>query len=168
MVLLGTTIWSRGYGGCKGPIKGAVNIEKFYALTITNILFNLCKACQLKTMSAFPPSAFSAGRIRETQRDRDMKLAKNMNKPNESSKFFETTFAELSPLKYNSKLMNSIWGLYNRYSPHNVKKVNEAFVFNGDLQPSAANPTKKGDAVISLPSGPLDSVWATVNVSQSH
>lgn len=55
------------------------------------IIILLISACQLKTMSAFPPSAFSAGRIRETQRDRDMKLAKNMNKPNESSKFFETT-----------------------------------------------------------------------------
>lgn len=29
---------------------------------------------------------------------------------------------EYSPNKYNDKLMNSIWGLYNRYSPHNVKK----------------------------------------------
>lgn len=27
-------------------------------------------------------------------------------------------------LKYNSKLMNSIWGLYNRYSVHNFKKNN--------------------------------------------
>lgn len=31
---------------------------------------------------------------------------------------------ELTPLKYNSKLMNSIWGLYNRYSVHNFKKNN--------------------------------------------
>ncbi|XP_052128648.1 uncharacterized protein LOC113201682 isoform X2 [Frankliniella occidentalis] len=29
---------------------------------------------------------------------------------------------EHPPLKYNSKLMNSIWGLYNRYSVHNFKK----------------------------------------------
>lgn len=41
---------------------------------------------------------------------------------------------ELTPLKYNSKLMNSIWGSYNRYSPHNVKKVNDAFTFNVELQ----------------------------------
>lgn len=38
---------------------------------------------------------------------------------------------ELSPLKYNSKLMNSIWGLYNRYSPHNVKKINDANPLGG-------------------------------------
>lgn len=30
---------------------------------------------------------------------------------------------ELTPLQYNSKLMNSIWGLYNRYSVHNFKKI---------------------------------------------
>lgn len=41
---------------------------------------------------------------------------------------------ELSPLKYNSKLMNSIWGLYNRYSPHNVKNVNDGLAVNGELQ----------------------------------
>jgi uncharacterized phage-associated protein len=32
---------------------------------------------------------------------------------------------EQPPAKYNSKLMNSIWGLYNRYSVHNLKKVTE-------------------------------------------
>ena len=33
---------------------------------------------------------------------------------------------ELTPLQYNSKLMNSIWGLYNRYSVHNFKKIIDA------------------------------------------
>lgn len=51
----------------------------------------------------------------------------NKNKP-----FFITVIE--SPLKYNSKLMNSIWGFYNRYSPHNVKKINDAFVFNVELE----------------------------------
>jgi len=32
------------------------------------------------------------------------------------------TAREPMPLKYNSKLMNSIWGQYNRYSVHNFKK----------------------------------------------
>lgn len=32
---------------------------------------------------------------------------------------------ELTPVKYNSKLMNSIWGMYNRYSPYNFKKSND-------------------------------------------
>lgn len=28
----------------------------------------------------------------------------------------------MTPMKYNSKMMNSIWGMYNRYSVHNFKK----------------------------------------------
>lgn len=47
---------------------------------------------------------------------------------------FNITVTELSPLKYNSKLMNSIWGLYNRYSPHNIKSTNEEPAVVGDLQ----------------------------------
>ncbi|KAL4703551.1 hypothetical protein ACJJTC_010171 [Scirpophaga incertulas] len=168
MVLLGATNLSRAYGGCKGPADGASNIGKLNTCTIKSIWFNLCKACQAKTMAAIPPCTFTAARIRETQRDNDMKLAKNTPKLNDFTKFFETNFSELSPLKYNSKLMNSIWGLYNRYSPHNVKKITEASVFNGEVQSSAANPIIKPEPVITLPSASLDNVWAAINVSQSH
>lgn len=45
------------------------------------------------------------------------------------------TATELSPLKYISMLMNSIWGQYNRYSPHNVKKINDAnLYYTGEMQ----------------------------------
>lgn len=30
----------------------------------------------------------------------------------------------LTPVKYNGKMMNSIWGEYNKKSPHNFKKQN--------------------------------------------
>lgn len=33
--------------------------------------------------------------------------------------------SEQLPLQYNSKLMNSIWGLYNRYAPPAFQKNNE-------------------------------------------
>ncbi|PSN34485.1 hypothetical protein C0J52_07579 [Blattella germanica] len=47
---------------------------------------------------------------------------------------------EQPPAKYNSKLMNSIWGLYNRYSVHNLKKVTEGEdAFAGVQQSSAAD-----------------------------
>jgi hypothetical protein len=40
------------------------------------------------------------------------------------------------PAKYNSKLMNSIWGLYNRYSVHNFKKITgDAAASFGQQQP---------------------------------
>uniref|UniRef100_A0A1B0CV00 Uncharacterized protein n=3 Tax=Lutzomyia longipalpis TaxID=7200 RepID=A0A1B0CV00_LUTLO len=32
---------------------------------------------------------------------------------------------EYTPAKYNGKMMNSIWGLYNKYSPHNIKNVSD-------------------------------------------
>lgn len=44
---------------------------------------------------------------------------------------------EYSPVKYNEKLMNSIWGFYNRYSPHNIKSneiVSHDFAYNQQQQ----------------------------------
>ncbi|CAG9788754.1 unnamed protein product [Diatraea saccharalis] len=167
MVLLRTSKLLRA-SGCRGPITGTAHIEKFNFHIFGSILFNLCKACQIKTMAAIPPCTFTAGRVRERLSDRDKKIAL-FPKHSEYGKFFETKFAELTPLKYNSKLMNSIWGLYNRYSPHNVKKINEAsFVFNGDLQQSAVNSFNKAEPVINIPPAKLDNMWAAINVSQSH
>ncbi|XP_026726720.1 uncharacterized protein LOC113493096 isoform X1 [Trichoplusia ni] len=164
MVLLGTIQLTNTYSVSRGPVTRGLKIEAFNKLTNQTIFFN-CKACQNRRMASIPPSAFSAGRIRDTQRD--MKVS-NKTKGNESSKFFNTTFMELSPLKYNSKLMNSIWGLYNRYSPHNVKKINDAHTSGSELQQSAANSSNKNESMITLPSAKLDNVWAAMNVSQSH
>ncbi|XP_026756160.2 uncharacterized protein LOC113516024 [Galleria mellonella] len=167
MVLLGTINLFSAIGARKGSKESAALIKAHDNLTLHNIFFNLCQACELKIMASIPPSAFSAGRIRDTQRNRgDMKLKTNVTKSNE--KYFNTTFKELSPLKYNSKLMNSIWGFYNRYSPHNVKKVNDAHAFNGELQPSAVSSGSKSEPMITLPSTKLDQVWATINASQSQ
>ncbi|CAB3234112.1 unnamed protein product [Arctia plantaginis] len=165
MVLLDTANLTKASGLCKGPFYNDSKIENRNNVTLRKIFFNLCKGCQLEIMASIPPSAFSARRIRETQHN--MKLS-NTNKGNESKKFFAETFLELSPLKYNSKLMNSIWGLYNRYSPHNVKKVNDALIHTAELQQSAANSNTKTEPMISLPSTKLDNVWATINITPSH
>ncbi|XP_023942575.1 uncharacterized protein LOC112049056 [Bicyclus anynana] len=145
------------------PAKGFVIFEASYYLT-RDLFAKVCKDCQ-DNMASIPPSAFSAGRIRETQRD--MKVSKINKKEAEPTQYFRTKLMELSPLKYNSKLMNSIWGFYNRYSPHNVKKINDAFTFNEELQQSAANSSNKNEPMITLPAAKLDNVWA-INVSQSH
>ncbi|XP_038222438.1 uncharacterized protein LOC119840021 [Zerene cesonia] len=147
-----------------GSIISSPKPEAFNTQSVKDFIFTVCKACEEK-MAAIPPSAFSAARIRETQRD--MKVS-NIKKGVEPMKFFNTKLMELTPLKYNSKLMNSIWGFYNRYSPHNVKKINDAFTFNPELQQSAANSANKNEAKITLPPSKLDNVWATINVSQSH
>ncbi|XP_050682361.1 uncharacterized protein LOC126977548 [Leptidea sinapis] len=141
-----------------------LNIDNQIRAATWTLLFEVCKACE-KIMACIPPSAFSAGRIRETQRN--MKIS-NIKKSGESREFFNTKLMELTPLKYNSKLMNSIWGFYNRYSPHNVKKINDAFNFSTELPQSAGNSNNKNEAKIVLPPTKLDSVWGTINVSQSH
>ncbi|KPJ14159.1 hypothetical protein RR48_00788 [Papilio machaon] len=135
-----------------------------FILTPENIVLKLCEACQ-SNMASIPPSAFSAKRIRETERN--MKIS-NIDKRGPSSKVFNTNMIELTPLKYNSKLMNSIWGSYNRYSPHNVKKVNDALTFNVELQQSAANSSNKNEPMIILPAPKLDNFWALINISQSQ
>ncbi|KAJ0174614.1 hypothetical protein K1T71_009722 [Dendrolimus kikuchii] len=131
MVLSNKSILIRANGGaCRGPFDG-LKIEALNTITLQNIFSKLCKACQLNTMAAIPPAAFIAGRIREAESN--MKVSKP-SKGGGFGKFFDRNLTELLPLKYNSKMMNSIWGLYNRYSPHNVKKVNDANLYSGDLQ----------------------------------
>ena len=39
--------------------------------------------------------------------------------------FFTFTVQENPPAKYNDKLMNSIWGLYNQYAPPSFQKNSE-------------------------------------------
>ncbi|XP_039756723.1 uncharacterized protein LOC120631301 [Pararge aegeria] len=147
-----------------GPAaKGFVNFEASYYDIPRDLFVKVCKVCE-DNMASIPPSAFSAGRIRETQRD--MKVS-TIKKGTEQTQYFRTKLMELSPLKYNSKYMNSIWGWYNRFSPHNVKKVNDAFTFNEELQQSAANSSIKNEPMITLPGAKLDNVWS-INVSQSH
>jgi len=100
-------------------------------------------------MAAIPQGAFAACKIREQFNERELIVARlrsaafdkgSVDNGNASTRkclisphwvngsfthrFFYFLFPEreYSPNKYNDKLMNSIWGLYNRYSPHNVKK----------------------------------------------
>ncbi|CAK9811935.1 hypothetical protein ANTQUA_LOCUS7023 [Anthophora quadrimaculata] len=91
---------------------------------IAELLFETCSDCM--RMAAIPQGAFAACKVRNNL-ERNVMITPirgrgkggkenifNMRPPLEGR--------ELTPLKYNSKLMNSIWGLYNRYSVHNFKK----------------------------------------------
>ncbi|XP_072944563.1 uncharacterized protein [Epargyreus clarus] len=152
------------YGLCSDRIDNDKQVEDLRDLS-SSFFVKLCKACQLNNMAALPPSAFSAGRIRETQRD--MKIS-NIRKGSEPMKFFNTNLTELSPLKYNSKLMNSIWGIYNRYSPHNVKKINDAPNFSSAFQQTAVNSGNKNETMLTIPGANLDNMWTVSYASQSH
>ncbi|CAG9773910.1 unnamed protein product [Ceutorhynchus assimilis] len=61
-----------------------------------------CKDCARKIMSV-PQAAFAAKKVR-----------KNLEKHDPEPK---------SETRYNGKYMNSIWGMYNRFSVHNLKKI---------------------------------------------
>ncbi|KAK3911762.1 AP-1 complex subunit mu [Frankliniella fusca] len=80
---------------------------------LEDILFDTCAGCLRSQtdneMSAIPQGVLAVRAV----------AANNAKKPEAIRS--EIAF-EHPPLKYNSKLMNSIWGLYNRYSVHNFKK----------------------------------------------
>lgn len=91
---------------------------------IRELLFENCFECG--KMAAIPQGAFAACKVR-ANRDRSFLTLPNeeREKPEKESTHNPRSPLEgweLTPLKYNSKLMNSIWGLYNRYSVHNFKK----------------------------------------------
>lgn len=84
-------------------------------------LFDICKAC--KKMASIPQAAFAVSKL-SNFKEKDLTVAKprmNSEMPNMRNNLANKKLIEYSPVKYNGKLMNSIWGLYNRYSPHNIK-----------------------------------------------
>lgn len=76
-------------------------------------------------MPTLPQGAFAACKIRAQQDKQHMGMAKMQigEKQPDCRIFPNKKLMDLSPLKYNSKLMNAIWGHYNRYSPHNIKST---------------------------------------------
>lgn len=78
-------------------------------------------------MPSLPQGAFAVCKIREHQ---SKKSNDKEPKSRQSYKYFymNPSIMEYSPVKYNEKFMNAIWGHYNRYSPHNIKS-NDAAAF---------------------------------------
>lgn len=91
---------------------------------IAELLLENCSDCS--RMAAIPQGAFAACKVRRNLKRNSMITSmEDREKTGKESKFNMRPPLEgweLTPLKYNSKLMNSIWGLYNRYSVHNFKK----------------------------------------------
>ncbi|XP_076282547.1 uncharacterized protein LOC143210014 [Lasioglossum baleicum] len=97
---------------------------------IAELLFETCTGC--KKMAAIPQGAFTACKVR-CNLERNTMITHNMDQKEKAGKeaLFNARLSEEgrepTPMKYNSKLMNSIWGLYNRYSVHNFKKNTDAY-----------------------------------------
>ncbi|CAH2011848.1 unnamed protein product [Acanthoscelides obtectus] len=81
--------------------------EDLDARRLHELLQDFCPGCQGEEMASMPQAAFASSKIK--QRDA-------------ARKFLESTQMDISP-NYNDKYMNSIWGQYNRYSVHNLKKI---------------------------------------------
>ncbi|KYN06701.1 PREDICTED: uncharacterized protein LOC108782832 [Cyphomyrmex costatus] len=102
--------------------------RRFTRRQITELLFENCIDCG--KMASIPQSAFAVCKVRCNEEQ----IVSIMKKKEKTEEKKENVFNprpplegwELMPLKYNSKLMNSIWGLYNRYSVHNFKKNTDA------------------------------------------
>lgn len=73
-------------------------------------------------MASLPQAAFAVHKLRKPQNEKNLTVARQSMDKQESPRYMKTL--DLTPVKYSDKLMNSIWGLYNRYSPHNFKKNN--------------------------------------------
>jgi len=83
-----------------------------------------CNKMSRVTMSCYAASKHIADEtVARVQPKEKPKPSKPINKYGE----METS---VSLDKYNGKLMNSIWGLYNRNSPHNFKKQNAESLSN--------------------------------------
>lgn len=80
-------------------------------------------------MASIPQGAFAAQKVRQSLSkvdDNGGTYSKMKDEKRYQKVLFPPAGGEQSPLKYNSKLMNSIWGQYNRYSVHNLKKNADA------------------------------------------
>lgn len=93
------------------------------ALLICLVVFLDLIIVTISTMAAIPYGAFAACRAMKREPESDLKVSRSIPayEPKINRKVLEYT-----PVKYNGKMMNSIWGLYNRYSPHNIKKSCDA------------------------------------------
>lgn len=104
------------------------NLAKIVQRKIAELLFENCFDCG--RMAIIPQGAFAACKVRRNLERNSMitpiEENEKVGKENVFSERPPLEGWELTPLKYNSKLMNSIWGLYNRYSVHNFKKNNDS------------------------------------------
>lgn len=100
---------------------------------LAKILVEICEDCL--RMATLPQGAFAACKVREMKnREQGLIIArmKAANDKYDAKNVYENKkLMEYSPVKYNEKLMNSIWGQYNRYSPHNIKTNEYESAANG-------------------------------------
>ncbi|CAB3371552.1 Hypothetical predicted protein [Cloeon dipterum] len=123
------------------------------------ITLDYCSEIKTSTtlaMASIPQGAFATFKIRAnlSQKEDWNKREDDSKKPkdkNYSYPKFGQELLDALPVKYNGKLMNSIWGQYNKYSVHNFKQMKgdalvhrqppvDEMIVNG-MSACASNPT---------------------------
>lgn len=93
-------------------------------------------------MAAIPYGAMAACKAMKKTPEMDLKVSTTTPASGFELKFGNNRKVLENPVKYNGKMMNSIWGLYNRLSPHNIKKSCDAkmsFNYGQDQQQGKYN-----------------------------
>lgn len=85
------------------------------------ILFHDCS--EFSEMACLPQAAFAVHKLRN-QNEKNLTVARLTTDKQDSPRYLNNKTPDMTALNYSAKMMNSIWGLYNRYSPHNFKKNN--------------------------------------------
>ncbi|ODM92095.1 Phosphatidylinositol transfer protein sfh5 [Orchesella cincta] len=93
-----------------------VSKDKLFTATV----LPTCKSCGTSRMSSIPMGAHAAFKVRNTLNANGERFDKQQQ-PSVSFTNTDAAPQPTPPARYNSKLMNSVWGMYNRYSVHNIK-----------------------------------------------
>jgi hypothetical protein len=90
--------------------------------------FDLTIFAYFAEMASLPHGAFAVHKLRKTTSEFTIsRVPTDMPQPNAGHMSKEDSDVNQAlPMKYNDKMMNSIWSNYNRYSPHNIKKISGA------------------------------------------
>ncbi|XP_055625140.1 uncharacterized protein LOC129767897 [Toxorhynchites rutilus septentrionalis] len=92
------------------------------SLDLASVLFGKCG--DTNNMACLPQAAFAVHKLRKQQNEKDLAVARLTTDKQDVPRYMNNQTLDLTPVNYSDKFMNSIWGLYNRYSPHNFKKNN--------------------------------------------
>lgn len=97
-------------------------------------LFMFCSISDCYNMPSLPQGAFAACKLR-AQNQKNMQVATNTpNKPDPTQMYNSNRkLMDYTPVKYNEKFMNAVWGHYNRYSPHNIKSNDAAIAISSNF-----------------------------------
>jgi hypothetical protein len=112
-------------------------------------------------MSRLSMSCYAATKHSMVKENKDNKIARvQVEKPRANDRPKKYGEVEILLDKYNGKLMNSIWGLYNRNSPHNFKSLNDIDAGKANEHGGAASGGKSAKSFVTFSIPQFDKIVA--------